>query len=67
MSQDKFIYLDNSATTYTDPRVIEDMLPYFGEIYGNASSQHFMGRKALKATTGQSRALLNPKPTRASI
>ncbi len=49
MSQDKFIYLDNSATTYTDPRVIEDMLPYFGEIYGNASSQHFMGRKALKA------------------
>lgn len=49
MSQDRCIYLDNSATTYTDPRVIEEMLPYFGQVYGNASSQHFMGRQALKA------------------
>ncbi|MDE6473754.1 MAG: cysteine desulfurase NifS [Clostridia bacterium] len=49
MSQDRCIYLDNSATTYTDPRVIEEMLPYLSEIYGNASSQHFMGRQALKA------------------
>ncbi|MDE5654713.1 MAG: cysteine desulfurase NifS [Clostridia bacterium] len=49
MSQDRCIYLDNSATTYTDPRVIEEMLPYFGQVYGNASSQHFLGRQALKA------------------
>lgn len=45
----KSIYLDNSATTYTDPEVLKEMLPYFGEVYGNASSQHFFGRDALKA------------------
>ncbi|MDE5755537.1 MAG: cysteine desulfurase NifS [Clostridia bacterium] len=49
MSQDRCIYLDNSATTYTDPRVLEEMLPYFGQVFGNASSQHFLGREALKA------------------
>lgn len=49
MSQQRCIYLDNSATTYTDSKVIEEMLPYLGQIYGNASSQHFMGREALKA------------------
>lgn len=38
------IYLDNSATTPVDPRIIDDMMPYFKEKYANPSSIHNDGR-----------------------
>jgi len=43
------IYLDHSASTKTDKRVIEKMLPYWTEFYGNPSSLHEAGRAAAEA------------------
>lgn len=45
----KSIYLDYAATSPTRPEVVEKMLPYFTEIYGNPSSFHKVGQAAKKA------------------
>jgi len=60
------IYLDNSATTRVDDRVIETMLPFFSESYGNASSTHQWGqiaRQAVEDARQQVALLLNASPT----
>ena len=43
------MYFDNSATTKVDPKVLDAMLPYLQEDYGNAGSIHSFGQKALNA------------------
>jgi cysteine desulfurase len=45
----KQIYLDNAATTPTDSRILQAMLPFFSEVYGNPSSLHAFGQKAKHA------------------
>ena len=43
------IYLDYAASTPTDPQVVEAMLPYFSDIYGNASGLHRQARASARA------------------
>jgi cysteine desulfurase len=55
------VYLDNNATTKVDPAVLEAMLPYLSELYGNPSSMHTFGGqvgKAVKQAREQVAALL---------
>ncbi len=59
------IYMDNAATTPVAPEVLEAMLPYFTQVYGNASSIHQTGREALKAISNARRqvaAAIGAKP-----
>ena len=45
---DRLIYLDHSATTPTRPEVLEAMIPFFTEHFGNASSIYRIGRENRK-------------------
>ncbi len=49
MNRGKTIYLDHAATTPVDPLVVETMMPYYVDQYGNASSLHRLGRAAHEA------------------
>lgn len=45
----KTVYMDYAATTYTKPEVLEEMIPYFTEFYGNPSSIYSISRETKKA------------------
>lgn len=57
MSTHRRIYVDHGATTPTDPRVVEAMLPFFTEKFGNASSVHLFGQEA-RATVDRAREII---------
>lgn len=66
MSKRRSVYLDYSATTPTDPRVVETMMPYFTEVFGNASSAHSFGTRAegaIERARASVAKILNCKPT----
>ena len=46
MSVEGTVYLDHAGTTSMDPRVLEAMIPYFSQLYGNPSSLHTVGQEA---------------------
>ena len=62
----KRIYLDYAATTPVDPEVLQTMLPYFTEKFGNANSMHGFGQEggvAVDAARRKIADLLRVKPT----
>jgi cysteine desulfurase len=65
LSMQRRVYMDHAATTYTKQEVLEEMLPYFKEVYGNPSSVHGFGREARKAVDlarERTAAALNASP-----
>ena len=61
----KPIYMDNNATTKVDPQVVETMLPFFSEAYGNPSSVHTFGGNvggSIKQARAQVASLINAEP-----
>ena len=65
MNDIRKVYLDHSATTPVDPRVVEAMMPYLTEKFGNASSVHLFGQEARAAVDKARRevaALIGSRP-----
>ncbi|MBU0995158.1 MAG: cysteine desulfurase NifS [Proteobacteria bacterium] len=61
----KIVYVDNNATTKVDPEVLEEMLPYFSEFYGNPSSMHSFGGetgKKIKEAREKVAGLIHAQP-----
>ncbi len=55
----RIIYMDHAATTPVLPEVVEAMLPYFGQVYGNPSSIHQVGRQASAGLMQARRSIAN--------
>ena len=61
----KLIYVDNNATTRVAPEVLEEMFPYFSELYGNPSSMHSFGgnvARKIKEARGKVAKLIGAMP-----
>lgn len=61
----KIVYMDHAATTYAAPEVVEAMLPYFSEKFGNPSSVYSIGQEnkaAIDAARAQVAAAINAEP-----
>jgi cysteine desulfurase len=59
------IYTDNNATTMAAPEVVEAMMPFFSQLYGNASSMHFFGgqiKRHVDEARAKVAALINADP-----
>lgn len=62
----KTVYLDNNATTKVAPEVIEAMMPFFNDLWGNPSSMHYFGgqvAKYIEAARQQAASLIGADPS----
>ena len=56
---DRFIYADNAATTQLSPKVLEKMMPYLTNEYGNASSLYGFGQNSKQAIVAARESIAN--------
>ena len=65
LNNKNLIYVDNNATTKVDPKVLDAILPYFSELYGNPSSMHSFGGsngQKIRQARENLAALINASP-----